>query len=55
LRGAVHNLSVRLKSAVGQLRQDVGDGGHALFESYRAMAIANGVAPGDAALVRCRD
>jgi hypothetical protein len=26
LRGAVHNLSVRLKFAVGQLRQDVGDG-----------------------------
>jgi hypothetical protein len=53
LRGAVHNLSVRLKFAVGQLRRDVGDGGHALFENYRAMATANGVAPGDPALARC--
>jgi hypothetical protein len=55
LRGAVYNLSVRLQFALGNLRRDIGDGGHALFENYRAMAIANGVSPGDPALARCRD
>lgn len=54
LRGADHNLSVRLKRMHGECL-DVDDGGHALHESYRAMAIANGVAPEDPVLVPCRD
>jgi hypothetical protein len=33
--------------------KDVHDGGLALFENYRAMAEANGVAPDDPALVGC--
>jgi hypothetical protein len=55
LRGALHNLSVRLKFAKSELRDDVCDGGHALHCNYRAMAIANGVTPDDPALARCRD
>ena len=31
------------------------DGGHELHENYRAMAIANGVAPDDPVLGACRD
>jgi hypothetical protein len=34
---------------------DVEDGGHELHESYRAMAIANGVAADDPVLAACRD
>jgi len=49
LRGADHNLGVRLKRMLGQC-QDVNDGGHELHESYRAMAIANGVAADDPVL-----
>jgi hypothetical protein len=55
LRGALHNLSVRLKCARGQLGDDVRDGGHALHANYRAMAVANGVPPDDPALAKCRD
>ncbi|MBZ9751788.1 DUF6283 family protein [Deinococcus sp. HMF7604] len=53
LRGADHNLAARLM----HLRGDVGplsDGGHALHDSYRAMAVANGVDPDDPVLVPCR-
>jgi hypothetical protein len=55
LRGAVHNLSVRLKWSGGQLGDDVSDGGHVLHANYRAMAVANGVPPDDPALAKCRD
>lgn len=56
LRGATHNLAVRLAVLSGRLRyDDLDDGGHALHASYRAMAIANGVAPDDPALAPCRD
>ncbi len=51
--GADHNLNVRLKHARGEWL-DVTDGGHELFESYRAMAEANGVPADDPALVPCR-
>jgi hypothetical protein len=55
LRGAEHNLSIRLKLSKREIAPDeVGDGGHALHSDYRAMAIANGVPPADPALVRCR-
>ena len=54
LRGADHNMSVRIKLIQGQ-RLDVEDGGHELHESYRAMAIANGVHRDDPVLAQCRD
>jgi hypothetical protein len=54
LRGADHNLGVRLKRMRGECL-DVEDGGHELHESYRAMAIANGVAADDPVLAACRD
>lgn len=55
LRGADHNLAVRLGFMSGRFKGDVNDGGHALHANYRAMAIANGVAPDDQTLAPCRD
>lgn len=55
LRGAEHNLTVRMAKMRGDVGMDVCDGGHALHDSYRAMAIANGVAPEDPVLSACRD
>lgn len=55
LRGADHNLSVRLKRMTGTIVDDIQDGGHGLHANYRAMAIANGVDPDDASLRDCRD
>lgn len=55
LRGADHNLTVRLKRMQGEIVDDVVDGGHELHENYRAMAVANGVDPADAVLRPCRD
>ncbi|MBI2770349.1 MAG: hypothetical protein HYX47_12055 [Burkholderiales bacterium] len=54
LRGADHNLAVRLGLRSGRYRLDVTDGGAQLHQDYRAMAIANGVHPDDAALEPCR-
>ena len=54
LRGADHNLSVRLGYMTGQYQDDVSDAGEDLHESYRDMAIANGVDPDDVALKHCR-
>jgi hypothetical protein len=55
LKNADHNLAVRLKEYLGKIDMcEIRDGGHALFESYRAMAIANGVDPVDPVLRRCR-
>ncbi len=54
LRGADHNLSVRLSHMTGRFKDDVHDGGHELHEDYRAMAIANGVDPTDPVLKPCR-
>lgn len=54
LRGAHHNLAIRLRRMRGECL-DVDDGGHELHDSYRAMAIANGVPPDDPALGPCRD
>ncbi|MNF18338.1 hypothetical protein D3C80_2223580 [compost metagenome] len=51
--GAEHNLKVRLQRMKGKW-MDVSDGGHELFESYRAMAEANGVSSDDPVLARCR-
>lgn len=55
LRGADHNMSVRLAYIQGRLKDDVSDGGHSLHDNYRAMAIANGVDPDDLILAPCRD
>jgi hypothetical protein len=55
LRGATHNLSVRLQAMRGDIDFTlISDGGHALFENYKAMAIANGVSPDDPCLQRSR-
>lgn len=55
LRGADHNLSVRLGYITGRYKGDVSDGGHQLHDNYRAMAVANGVSPDDPILAQCRD
>ncbi len=54
LRGAEHNLAVRLKRMQGVIQEDVHDDGHPLHENYRAMAEANGVPSDDLALTPCR-
>lgn len=54
LRGAAHNMAVRMGLMTGKYRDDVTDGGHELHESYRAMALANGVNPDSPALEACR-
>lgn len=55
LRGADHNMAVRLGRMRGDVKDDLDDGGHELHTSYRAMAIANGVDPDDPVLERCRE
>lgn len=55
LRGAEHNLAVRLAVVRGALDlAAVRDDGRPLHESYRQMAVANGVPGDDPALERCR-
>lgn len=55
LVGADHNLSVRMAGSSGHLSRGViSDGGYPLFQSYTAMAVANGVNPRDRALRACR-
>lgn len=54
LRGADHNLTVRLHRMRGKIKDDVCDAGHVLFANYREMAVANGVDPEDVVLDGCR-
>lgn len=55
LRGADHNIGVRFAILHGRYDPgDVGDGGFPLYRSYRAMAVANGMAPDDERLAPCR-
>lgn len=54
LRGADHNLTVRLKMITGEYRGDADPAGHDLHSSYKAMAIANGVPATNPALTKCR-
>ena len=54
LRGADHNLAVRLRQRTENFSATVSDGGHELHDSYRAMAIANGVPADDTAIAGCR-
>lgn len=55
LRGADHNLKIRLMKIKGELCNDVANGGVELHANYRAMAVANGVEADDEALQACRD
>lgn len=54
LRGADHNLAIRLRQISGEYKGDVSDGGVALHDSYVGMAVANGVDPDDPCLTPCR-
>jgi hypothetical protein len=55
LRGAEHNMSVRMRAATGQIDlPQVSDGGHELHAGYVSMAVANGMHPRDPVLARCR-
>lgn len=55
MMGSAHNLGARLQLMRGDIDlSQVSDGGHDLFEHYKAMAIANGVAPDDPCLLRSR-
>lgn len=56
LRGADHNLAIRLALIKGEYNpDDTSDGGVELFDSYREMAIANGVPADDESLKLSRD
>jgi len=54
LRGADHNLAVRMARITGKIADDVTEAGETLFESYRDMAVANGVSVNDPSIARCR-
>jgi len=54
LANSVHNLAVRLAAMTGRISFDAIEATADLYPSYRAMAEANGVAPDDPALARCR-
>lgn len=55
LRGADHNLAVRLGLRSGRFGSDVREDGAVLHADYRAMAIANGVPADDPVLAPCRE
>lgn len=56
LRGAAHNLALRLAYCRGDIKPDqVSDGGYPLFDNYRDMAVANGVPIIDPVLRLCRE
>lgn len=55
LNGSQHNMAVRLAYMNRKITNDFHDGGHEMFESYRAMAEANGVDPTDPRLAPCRE
>ena len=54
LRGADHNMSVRIGRMIGKFKPDVAAAGAVLHDGYRDMAIANGVAADDPCLALCR-
>lgn len=55
LKGAYHNMAVRMSLIDGTIKiGEVSDGGFPLYESYRDMAVANGVDPADPILKKCR-
>lgn len=55
LQGATHNLGIRLRLALGEIRpEELQRDGAELHAGYRTMAVANGVPLDDPALARCR-
>lgn len=55
MRGADHNLDVRMKCARGAMDFNaISDGGVELHDSYRAMAVANGCDEDEEVLRPCR-
>lgn len=54
LRNADNNLGVRLAAMRGDVKRPITDGGFPLYDSYRDMAVANGVDPDDPVLAECR-
>lgn len=54
LKGSAHNLQVRMALSTGKLDLHKVESDVPLFSSYRAMAVANGVAPNDPVLIPCR-
>jgi hypothetical protein len=55
LRGAEHNMAVRMRSATGQIDLDqVHEDGRELHPGYVSMAVANGLDPADLSLRNCR-
>ncbi len=54
LHGAHHNLTIRMARMLGRVKDDVTNGGHKMHQSYRDMAVANGVSSDDPALSMCR-
>jgi hypothetical protein len=55
LRGATHNIGFRLALITGKINPNEIRDTVPLHHSYRAMAIANGVASDDPALQHCHD
>lgn len=55
LKNSRNNMQVRISVMKGELNLRKVKSSVPLFESYRAMAIANGVSPDDPALQHCRD
>lgn len=55
LKGAIHNLGVRFAIRDGRIDPRQISSPYPLFDSYREMAIANGVDPFDSSLELCRD
>jgi hypothetical protein len=55
LRGATHNLGVRLAARDGRLDLTKIASPYHLYPHYRAVAVANGVPANHPALSRCRD
>lgn len=55
LKNAANNVGVRVAAALGRIDlSQVQDGGIPLHDSYKAMAVANGVSPDDPVLAKCR-
>lgn len=55
LRNSANNLGARIAAMTGRLDPRKVSSPYPLYESYRAMAEANGVDPADPVLKRCRD
>lgn len=55
LKNSTHNLGVRLSVSLKRIDfSQISDGGADLFDSYREMAVANGVPENDPAISNCR-